>query len=123
MRNCRLRCNVTSMRTWPALVAVSFLASEALAAKPASIVGKWRFAEETCENAIRVGPLSLNSEDVACRFTSVKRNGATVTWQGNCDDAEGSSAETVIATAEGERLTIRYLKGGNVLEGLMRCPK
>lgn len=111
------------MKTWPALLAVSLLAPEAFAAKPESIVGKWRFAEETCEHAIRIGPLSLDSEDVACRFTSVKRDGATVTWQGHCDDAEGNSAETVVATAEGERLTIRYLKGGNVLEGLLRCPK
>lgn len=108
----------------PAFVMIfSLLALEALAAKPASIVGNWRFPQESCEQAIRVGPMSLDSEDVACRFTSVKRQGATVTWKGSCDDAEGGSAETVIATESDGRLSIRYVNGGNLLAGLVRCPK
>jgi len=110
------------MRTSISVLIVALLTIEGHAAKPASIVGKWRFPAETCDQAIRIGPMSLDSEDVACRFTSVKRVGATVTWQGNCDDAEGGSSETVIASEVNGRLTIRYAKGGNVLEGLLRCP-
>lgn len=110
------------MKARTAALLALLLAPQAHAAKPASIVGKWRFPQETCDQAIRIGPLSLNSEDVSCRFTSVRRSGSTVTWRGNCDDAEGSSSETVSATESEGRLTIRYLKGGNVLEGLMRCP-
>lgn len=111
------------MRLPSVLLTIALLASQAHAGKPASIVGKWRFPEESCEQAILIGPLSLDSEDVACRFTSVKREGATVTWQGNCDDAEGGSAEIVTATETDGKLTIRYLKGGNTLDNLLRCPK
>ena len=67
-----------------------FLFAEPLHAAPPSIVGDWRFPEETVRSAIRIGPLSLDSEDVACRFTSVERDGNRVTWQGVCDDAEGA---------------------------------
>ncbi len=111
------------MKTPAIILLFAMLASQAHAAKPASIVGKWRFAQETCDQAIRIGPLSLDSEDVACRFTSVTRKGRQVTWKGNCDDAEGGSSETVIATESDGRLTIRYVNGGNVLPGLVRCPK
>ena len=99
------------------------LASGAMAAKPKSIVGKWRFAQETCDMAITIGPMSMTSEDVNCRFTSVRRDGNRVTWQGACDDAEGGSNETVVATEQDGRLTIKYMKGGNVLENLVRCPR
>jgi hypothetical protein len=95
----------------------------AVAAKPASIVGDWRFPEETCANPLRIGPMSLASEDVSCRFASVKRTGNRVTWKGICDGAEGSSEQTVTATETKGRLTIRYTPGGNVLEGLVRCGK
>jgi hypothetical protein len=99
------------------------LFTEPVYAAQRSIVGDWRFAEETCASAIRIGPLSLDSDDVACRFTSVKREGNRVTWQGVCDDAEGSSEETVIATETDGALTIRYVNGGNELPGLVRCEK
>jgi hypothetical protein len=96
-------------------------AAPSAAGKPASIVGNWVFPEESCVNAIAIGPLSLKSEDVDCRFASVKRSGRRVTWKGICDDAEGSSQETVTATEKNGRLTIRYVNGGNVLKDLRRC--
>lgn len=97
--------------------------ASAAAAKPASIVGDWRFAEESCASAIRIGAMSLSSEDVSCRFSSVRREGSRVTWKGICDDAEGSSAQTVTATEADGRLTIRYIPGGNGLADLIRCAK
>jgi hypothetical protein len=97
------------------------LAGPVLAENPRSIVGRWHFSGESCESPIVIGPKSLKSEDVDCRFASVTRKGNTVTWKGVCDDAEGSSNQTVIATQDEGRLTIRYVQGGNVLENLERC--
>jgi hypothetical protein len=100
---------------------VAMFVAPAAAGKPMSIVGNWAVPGETCANAIAVGPMSLKSEDVDCRFSSVKRVGHRVTWKGTCDDAEGSSREIVIATEKNGRLTIRYVNGGNVLKDLWRC--
>lgn len=44
-----------------------------------------------------------------------------VTWQGVCDDAEGSARQSVIATETDGKLTIRYVPGGNVIDNLIRC--
>jgi hypothetical protein len=109
------------MRYCLALALLCLATLPALADELRSIVGNWRFAQESCALPIRIGPKSLTSEDVSCRFTSVVRNGRTVTWTGVCEDAEGSANETVVATERNGRLTIRYLKGGNVLADLVRC--
>lgn len=105
------------------LVSLLILAccGSACAAKPQSIVGKWHFPGESCEAAITIKPMELVSEDVHCVFQSVKRQNRTVIWKGACDDAEGGSVETVIATEANGKLTIRYQNGGNVLENLERC--
>jgi hypothetical protein len=100
---------------------LSFLLNTQIAQSAESIVGDWHFPNESCDMAIHLGALSMKSEDVNCKFTSVKRAGNRVTWKGVCDDAEGSSAETVVATLKAGRLTIRYMKGGNVLHDLQRC--
>lgn len=102
------------------------LVTPALAQQPRSIVGTWHHPGQGCsfeEGAMRIGPMSLDSEDVHCKFTSVKREGNTVTWTGSCDDAEGQDRQTVIATETAKGLTIRYRPGGNVIEGLRRCPR
>lgn len=102
------------------------VALPALAQNPRSIVGTWRFANGSCavgQGALRIGPMSLDGEDVHCKFTSVSREGNTVTWKGGCDDAEGGSRQTVIATETSRGLTIRYHPGGNTLENLQRCPR
>lgn len=101
------------------------LATPALAQQPRSIVGKWHFPGQGCgadDGTITIGPMSLQGEDVLCKFTSVKRDGNRVTWKGSCDSSgEGSSEETVTAIETAKGLTIRYHPGGNVLEGLQRC--
>jgi Protein of unknown function (DUF3617) len=87
-----------------------------------SIVGTWDFPDQDCASPIRISAMAMVSEDVNCRFTSVKRKGDTVTWKGNCDGAEGSSQETVTARLSKKgRLTISYAPGGNVLANLKRC--
>jgi hypothetical protein len=103
-----------------AFITIAFAAPGA-AGKPVSIVGNWAFPGESCGSAIAIGPMSLKSDDVDCRFLSVKRSGHQVTWKGACDDAEGSSQETVIATEKNGRVTIRYMNGGNILQNLRRC--
>ncbi len=96
------------------------LTTPTLAAK--SIVGLWDFPENACSAPIRLSALAMISEDVDCRFSTVKRKGNTVTWKGVCDDAEGSANQTVIAKLNSrDRLTIRYVPGGNVLPNLVRC--
>jgi hypothetical protein len=97
------------------------LASPALAEKPKSIVGEWAFPGGSCQDAISIGPMAMKSTDVDCRFDTVKRKSRQVTWTGVCDDAEGSSRQTVVAAEKNGRLTISYLPGGNVLEDLWRC--
>jgi hypothetical protein len=104
------------------ITALSILAFSLPAAAAQSIVGAWDFPASNCSSPIRLGPMSMKSEDVTCRFTSVTRKGNTVTWKGVCDDAEGSAPQTVTAKlGSNGRLTIRYAPGGNVLAGLMRC--
>jgi len=102
------------------------VAAAALAQQPRSIVGTWHFPGQGCtfeQGAMRIGPMSLDSEDVHCKFTSVKRDGNKVTWTGSCDDAEGKDRQTVTAIETAKGLTLRYHPGGNVLEGLQRCPR
>jgi hypothetical protein len=118
-RAARLALFIAPVTCWPL--------APALAQQPRSIVGKWHFPGQGCgrdDGAIIIGPMSLEGEDVLCKFTSVKREGNRVTWKGSCDSSgEGSSRETVTATETAKGLTIRYHPGGNVLEGLQRCPR
>ncbi|HRE22345.1 MAG TPA: hypothetical protein PKW21_15120 [Rhabdaerophilum sp.] len=98
----------------------------ALAQQPRSIVGTWRFPGEGCkreQGAITIRPMELESEDVLCKFRTVKREGNTVTWTGVCGDVEAGGNQRVTATETAKGLTIRYHPGGNVLEGLQRCPR
>ncbi|MCA0404993.1 MAG: hypothetical protein LCH39_02430 [Proteobacteria bacterium] len=98
----------------------------AQAQQPRTIVGFWRWPDQPCTRgggAIRIQPMEMLSEDVACKFASVKREGSTVIWQGSCDSAEGGSKQTVTATEVNNRLTITFRPGGNTLEGLVRCEK
>jgi hypothetical protein len=101
---------------------ISTLAASAASAQSASVVGRWS-AEPACkaDDIITIGPKTLKSSDVDCRFSSVSRSGNTVTWQGVCDDAEGSNTQTVIATLKGDVLSFRYVPGGNYVENLRRC--
>ena len=105
---------------------LALLPAIAAAQAPRSVVGTWNTAGSPCtraDGALTITPMALDGEDVSCKFTSVKRSGNTVEWKGTCDGAEGLSKETVTATETAKGLTIRYFPGGNVIEGLQRCPK
>ena len=112
------------MRPIPLALAALVVASPALG-QERTIVGVWKFPGQGCarsDGALTIAALGLSSEDVTCRFTSVSRQGATVTWTGFCDSVAGTGAETVVATERNDQLAVRYVRGGNVLEGLTRCP-
>ena len=106
-----------------ALAALVF--ASPVAAQERTIVGVWKFPGQGCaraDGALTIAALGLSSEDVTCRFTNVSRQGPTVSWTGFCDSAAVTGAETVVATERNNELTIRYLRGGNVLVSLTRCP-
>ena len=111
------------MKTW-VILALLITIAPASAQEPRSIVGVWALSGQGCargEGSLKIGALSLESEDVTCRFKSVSRKGNVVTWMGPCDDAEGSRMQSVTATERNGRFTIRYAPGGNVIEDLRRC--
>jgi hypothetical protein len=104
------------------VVAAACLVLTAAPALSQSIVGRWSDqANCASDSVITIGAMSLMSADVDCRFASVKRAGATVTWSGTCDGAEGSNRQTVIATLKGDVLSFRYVPGGNWVDNLRRC--
>ncbi len=105
---------------------LALLPTVVLAQAPRSVVGTWHLPGYGCkrdDSALTIKPMALEGEHVSCKFTSVKRSGNTVEWSGICDGAEGASRERVTATETAKGLTIRYFPGGNVIEGLQRCPK
>jgi hypothetical protein len=112
------------LRSAFALTVLIAAAAPAFAEKNRSIIGVWGLEAETCtieSGALRIEAKRMSGADVDCRFDTVSRKGATVTWTGICDDAEGSSRQTVTATERKGRLTIRYSPGGNIIENLRRC--
>jgi hypothetical protein len=101
-----------------------FVALPVLAQQYRTIVGVWNFPGQGCsreDGALTIGPMSLDGEDVTCRFRTVRRDANVVTWTGVCDGAEGNNRETVVASEVNNRLSIHYIQGGNVLNGLRRC--
>jgi hypothetical protein len=104
------------------VIAVTCLVASAAAASAQSIVGRWS-AQANCaaDSVTTIGAKSLKNADVDCRFATVQRAGTTVTWRGMCDGAEGRTKQTVVATLKGDRLSYRYVPGGNWVDGLKRC--
>jgi hypothetical protein len=93
-------------------------------AKPRSIVGLWSAPAGGCTRAdgpTIIKPLSLQNEDVTCKFWSVKRVGRDVVWKGICDDEEGASEQTVTASEQKGVLSLSYSPGGNVVKDMVRC--
>lgn len=115
------------MRLALAALTLAIPLTGALAMPPLpTITGVWTFPGQGCkreDGALTIKPLALESEDVSCKFRTVKRTGNRVEWNGTCDDAEGSSRQKVIAIEVNGTLSIRYVPGGNLLEGLKRCPR
>lgn len=104
------------------IAAVVCMLSSVAPAVGQSIVGRWS-AQSDCaaDTVTTIGPKSLRNADADCKFTTVRRVGATVTWSGTCDGAEGRSRQTVIATLKDDRLSYRYMPGGNWVDDLRRC--
>lgn len=74
------------------------ISTPALAAK--SIVGKWGSDGEACAfSPTVIGPRSIDSPELRCRFSSVSRTGETVTWRGSCDRAFGGRVPEATVTA------------------------
>jgi hypothetical protein len=106
-------------------VVFGLLAGGPLEAKQRSIVGKWSAPGGGCARtagATTITPMGLENDDVTCKFRTVKRVGQSVIWQGTCNDAEGTSEETVTAAEKNGVLTILYSQG-NVIENMVRCKR
>lgn len=65
-----------------------------------TIVGKWGDGESCAFGPLRVGPKSLSSPEISCRFDTVSRSGSVVTWTGSCDRAWGSRIPRARVTAK-----------------------
>jgi hypothetical protein len=113
-----------------ALAAFVLVAGAAHAENPKSIVGWWGFPGGECtpaSGAVSIEPMALWGDDVRCDFSSVKRNGNKVTWQGKCFFGQGNETgapadETVIATETNGKLRLDFgsLKD-NDWPSLKRC--
>jgi hypothetical protein len=97
--------------------------------QPRSIVGDWSESVEGCASPtaglVRIGAMSLSNDEFVCRFGSVARSGATVTWTGICEEGLGTQAgrkrkATVTATEANGRLMVRV--NGNAWTPMIRCP-
>jgi hypothetical protein len=104
-----------------ALVAVS---TSAAAQQPRSIVGDWTTAGQPCTptaGAIRIGPMELAADELVCSFSSVRREGPSVIWQGACRGTDDQNQRgTVRATEANNRLTITFPNGSRAAN-LIRC--
>jgi hypothetical protein len=91
-----------------------------------SIVGDWAETPDGCRSPtaglIRVGPKSLASDELSCRFRDVSRSGSTVRWTGTCDEGQGDYPVTVTATETNGRLMVRF-GDGHSWRPLGRCPR
>ncbi len=91
-----------------------------------SIVGDWAETRDGCSSPMAgrtsIRAMSISNDEFVCRFDSVSRSGATVTWTGSCDDGQGPSKRksTVTATETAGKLTVRV--NGNAWAPMLRCP-
>jgi hypothetical protein len=96
-----------------------------------SIVGTWANSRGECGShfgRMEVGPKSLSiSEELACDFRSVERQGDTVTWKGACtffgsgDNAQRRNAKVVATLRSDRRLDVRVAGGLSIARGYQRC--
>ena len=107
-------------------ISASVHLANATQARPASIVGDWSESPAACssptDGMVRIGPMSLTTDEMSCTFRSVTRSGATVSWFGACNEGGKTKAANVSATERGGRLTITF-DGGSPWASLTRCPR
>jgi hypothetical protein len=106
------------------VVGLALLPGVAPAQQPRSIVGDWTTAGQPCTptaGAIRIGPMAMAADELACSFSSVRREGQTVIWQGVCTGSDDQKQRgSVRATEVNGRLAIVFPNGKR--EGnLVRC--
>ncbi len=81
-----------------------------------SIVGTWAESAEACRSpdfgAVKIGPKSLSSDELSCKFQSVERNGSIVTWTGVCDEGRGDKPMRVSAADTPRGLVVSFKPGG-----------
>ena len=88
-----------------------------------SIVGTWAPNPGDCTpvgGMVAVGPLSLTSDDLACRFATVSRAGDVVTWRGHCSTGETASKPATV-TAAWRNSTLVLTIDGTPSGRLRRC--
>lgn len=93
----------------PMLVSIGLLATPAVAGGR-TIVGDWAPDPSTCfpsAGAVNISPMSLVADEMSCSFKSVARTGDQVTWRGSCNFADRAVPAVVVATLQGERLSVR----------------
>ncbi len=93
----------------PILVSIALLATPALAGGR-TIVGDWAPDPKSCfpsAGAVNISAMSLVADEMSCAFKSVARTGDQVTWRGSCNFADRAVPAVVVATLQGERLSVR----------------
>lgn len=105
------------------LVAVGLLAATAPAmAAGRTIVGDWAPDPSSCfpsAGAVNISAMSLVADEMSCTFKSVARTGDQVTWKGRCSFADRAVPSVVVATLQGERLSVRV--NGQSPDTYRRC--
>lgn len=88
------------------------IAAVLLAATPAlsteTIVGTWAPDPTRCTpvaGLVSIGPKSLTTDELSCRFTDVSRDADVVTWHGTCSDGTTRTPSTVVAALHGDLTT------------------
>jgi hypothetical protein len=112
------------VRTIAIIALMLSAASPSYAAK--SIVGRWGSDGEACSYApTTIFPMSIDSPELRCRFSSVSRSGETVTWKGSCGRVFGKGVPDATVTARRyedgmhERIALRV--NGGVEYDYVRC--
>lgn len=101
------------MRSWLVLALAPRYSPVAAAQTYPTIVGEW-YAEKTgpqdCggPHAVHIGPKTYVEEALSCSFEEVARDNWRVTWEGSCNDGNGSSPMRLVATEDDERLTLAF---------------
>lgn len=101
--------------------ALMFTVTPAMAAE--TIVGTWAPDPTACTpvgGMLDIGPRSLTTDILACRFDDVSRDGDRVTWHGRCSEGEERYPATVVAALYQHRLTVS-LNGHGWLMAYRRC--
>jgi hypothetical protein len=100
-----------------------------LNAQNRTIVGNWAVQQSDCtgvEGKVVIAPMSLNTDDFICKFNSVTRDGAKVTWQGTCtyhNEGKLLNPETVTAVETNGKLQLSFARNKSKIDisPLMRC--